>query len=58
MRDLQAQRNLGWRVLVVWECAVRRDSRERDFDVVSLVAQWIIGEGEMAKVDEQGVHYT
>lgn len=58
MRDLRAQQNLGWRVLVVWECAVRRSSREHDFDVVGLVAQWIIEGRGTAMVDEQGVHYT
>jgi DNA mismatch endonuclease (patch repair protein) len=57
LRDLKMQQQLGWRVLVVWECAVRRSLRECDFDVVDLVAQWIARGIESAVLDEKGVHY-
>lgn len=55
-RDLRMQKQLGWRVLVVWECAVRRNWREQDFDVVQLVIDWLSGPCESAVLDEKGVH--
>lgn len=54
--DLKMQNKLGWRVLIVWECAVRRNMRELDFDVVDMVSQWITRGIGSAVLDEQGVH--
>lgn len=57
-RDLAARNQLlasGWRVLVVWECAVRRrkhplaESPEMDY-----VAAWLHGRGRLAMLTENG----
>lgn len=37
-RNIAALRQKGWRVAVVWECAIRRDIK----DVVELLASWIV----------------
>jgi G:T-mismatch repair DNA endonuclease (very short patch repair protein) len=46
----------GWRVLVIWECAVRRRSpafSESD-DLLKVIA-WIRGNGRMAILSERGL---
>jgi DNA mismatch endonuclease, patch repair protein len=37
----QALKHLGWRVLKVWECALKGPSRRPPGEVVSLAAKWI-----------------
>ncbi|HET7832483.1 MAG TPA: DNA mismatch endonuclease Vsr [Gallionella sp.] len=56
-RSLATQEQLGWRVLVVWECAVRKNMSEHNFDVVNLVAQWLVQDTKPAFLDENGVHH-
>lgn len=45
-RDLDTQKRLrdaGWRILVVWECAVRK-SKDKDFEgLLDRIAGWITG---------------
>jgi DNA mismatch endonuclease (patch repair protein) len=57
-RDLNARNALlkmGWRVLVIWECAVRRRSppfdQSRDLNTV---ADWIKSSGRLAVLSEVG----
>jgi DNA mismatch endonuclease, patch repair protein len=57
-RDLVARNRLlelGWRVLVIWECAVRR--RNPEFGAgpsVDKVLVWIRGKGRLAILSESG----
>ena len=54
--DLEKQREEGWRVLTVWECAVRISTKRHPaFDCVALVAQWIESDLEIATIDEHGL---
>jgi len=55
-RNIAVQKALGWRILVVWECAVRRSIHDSDFDTISLVANWLNKKKQMAELDEQGLH--
>lgn len=54
IRDLAAQKDEGWRVLVVWECAVRRALREEEFDVAALVAKWLRSDSCGGVINESG----
>jgi DNA mismatch endonuclease (patch repair protein) len=54
--NLKLQKQLGWRTLVVWECAIRRGLIEQHFDVVDLVARWLTKDAGSAYLDESGVH--
>ena len=55
-RNLGRQMEAGWRCLVVWECAIRMSQRSpATLDAVSLVAQWLTGNGDTAIIDEQGL---
>lgn len=56
-RNLDKQREAGWRCLIAWECAVRKAQRTGDsLDVVGLAAQWLIAGSDLAVIDEQGLH--
>lgn len=57
-RNFLAQNNLGWRVLIVWECAVRRAQREKDFDLAGVAAQWLVSNAGSGVLDDKGVRFT
>ncbi|WP_283147489.1 very short patch repair endonuclease [Silvimonas soli] len=54
-REYLALKALGWRVLVVWECAVRAARRDAGFQLVEFIAGWLRGEDEEAQISERGV---
>lgn len=57
-RDLAARSRLlqaGWRVLVIWECAVRRRSPPLgQAEILKTISQWIRGDGRLAILSEGG----
>lgn len=56
-RNLEQQIEAGWRCLIAWECAIRlAQSTEKTLDVVALSAQWLKAGGDLAAIDEQGLH--
>ena len=42
----------GWRVLIVWECAVRLMKKEKSPVLIDLVADWLINGNEHLQIDE------
>jgi DNA mismatch endonuclease (patch repair protein) len=42
----------GWRVLIVWECAVRLMKKEKSTVLIDLVADWLINGNEHLQIDE------
>lgn len=42
----------GWRVLVVWECAVRSMKREKNLLLIDLIEEWLINGNEYSQIDE------
>lgn len=57
-RNAKDQLDKGWRVLVVWECAVRRSVHENDFDVAGYIAAWLLAGYKTGFIDESGMHFT
>lgn len=58
-RTLQLQLDAGWRCLLVWECAVRRAKQmPNELDIVTLSASWLVGNGRLGVIDEQGLAET
>lgn len=47
-----ALKALGWRVLIVWECAVRSMKKEKSPMLVDLIADWLINGSEYFSIDE------
>ncbi|GAB7128587.1 very short patch repair endonuclease [Silvimonas sp. JCM 19000] len=54
-RDIAALQALGWRVLVVWECAVRAAKRDAQFLLLDFVAQWLRSDAADGQIGETGV---
>lgn len=55
-RNIQNQLDRGWRVLTVWECAVRASMRKKSpLDCVGLAAEWLESSAVSATIDEQGL---
>ncbi|SMQ30707.1 T/G mismatch-specific endonuclease [Pseudomonas helmanticensis] len=48
----------GWRVLIVWECAVRSMNREKSFVLIDLIAEWLINGNEYLQIDESSCSPT
>lgn len=45
----------GWKVLVVWECALRGKYKLTDNDISARVEEWICSSEVNAKIDTQGI---
>lgn len=50
-----ALKTMGWRVLVVWECAVRSMKKEKSPVLVDLMASWLINGSEYLQIDEEAL---
>ncbi|GHK50374.1 hypothetical protein KPZU09_01100 [Klebsiella pneumoniae] len=44
----------GWRVLIIWECALR-GRRLSDAALTERLEEWICGAGHDAQIDTQGI---
>ena len=43
---------MGWRVIIVWECAVRSMKKDKSPLLVDLIARWLINGSEYFQIDE------
>lgn len=48
-RNVEALLKDGWRVMVVWECALKRKDSEFE-DVVASVAEWLVSDIERTEI--------
>lgn len=55
-RDVTSIQTLGWRVLIVWECALRGRMKLCDIALAERLEEWICGGGASAQIDTQGIH--
>lgn len=54
-RDISRLIELQWRVLVVWECALRGRNKLGDIALTERLEEWICGGGSSAQIDTQGI---
>ncbi len=54
-RDVQRLRELGWRVLIVWECALKGREKLSDDELRERLEEWICGGGDHAQIDTLGI---
>ncbi|KMV34219.1 very short patch repair endonuclease [Franconibacter sp. IITDAS19] len=57
-RDISRLRDEGWRVLVVWECALRGRAKLSDAALKERLEEWICSGGAQAEIDTLGIHAT
>ena len=55
-RDRERLQALGWRVLIIWECAIRGRKKLSDEAPSERVVEWICSGGATAQIDTQGIH--
>ncbi|WP_213132354.1 very short patch repair endonuclease [Citrobacter sp. FP75] len=55
-RDREQLQTLGWRVLIIWECALRGRKKLDDEALSERVIEWICSGGATAQIDTQGIH--
>lgn len=49
-RAIGALLNLGWRVMIVWECAIKgRTRRDRD-EIVEMMKRWLLSETRTCEI--------
>ncbi|MFV8834743.1 very short patch repair endonuclease [Aquisalimonas sp. APHAB1-3] len=49
-RNVSDLRRRGWRVLVIWECALRGKTRSRPEAVIETAANWLLSGGDMYEI--------
>lgn len=54
-RDRKRLEDDGWRVLVVWECALRGREKLSDSALCERLEEWICGGDGSAQIDTQGI---
>ena len=54
-RDIGRLVEQGWRVLVVWECALRGRKKLNDEALGERLEEWICGGDRCAQIDTQGI---
>ena len=55
-RDRERLQALGWRVLIICECAIRGRKKLSDEALSERVVEWICSGGATAQIDTQGIH--
>lgn len=55
-RDIARLLEAGWRVLVIWECALRGRAKLADDALGERLEEWICSGGERADIDTLGIH--
>lgn len=54
-RDSARLLEQGWRVLIVWECALRGRLKLSDSALSERLEEWICGGGDTAQIDTRGI---
>ena len=49
-RNIQACESLGWKVLVVWECALKGKNRRNLDEVIHTAANWLLYDSQSAEI--------
>ncbi len=55
-RDIARLLTDGWRVMVVWECALRGRDKLGDTALSERLEEWICGGATYAEIDTRGIH--
>lgn len=50
--QIAALQALGWRVLVIWECAIRSMKKQKTMLLVDLVGEWLVNGSKCLQLDE------
>ncbi|WP_085622164.1 MULTISPECIES: very short patch repair endonuclease [unclassified Pseudomonas] len=51
-KQIKALSSLGWRVLVVWECAIRQMKSNNNTALIELISEWILSDSTNQTIAE------
>ncbi|WP_081025131.1 very short patch repair endonuclease [Pseudomonas amygdali] len=52
LSQIATLQSIGWRVLVVWECAVRSMKKQKSDLLIDLCSEWLVNGSEYFQLDE------
>lgn len=55
-RDVTRLLSAGWRVLLVWECALRGREKLSDAAITERLEEWLCSGGHHAQIDSRGIY--
>ncbi|MDF7785450.1 DNA mismatch endonuclease Vsr [Pantoea stewartii] len=55
-RYVRQLRESGWKVLIIWECALRGKLRLDDDALLERLEEWLLVMNDSAEIDHQGIH--
>ena len=53
IRQIAALNEAGWRVLLIWECAIRAEKKEKKLFLVDAVQRWLLSGPRQFEIDEK-----
>lgn len=53
--QVSALRSSGWRVLIVWECAVRLMKKQKSSLLIDRIEDWLVNGSEYLQIDENAL---
>ncbi|XXN65418.1 very short patch repair endonuclease [Enterobacter ludwigii] len=56
-RYIEQLREGGWKVLIVWECALRGKLQLEDSALIERLEEWLLAATDSSEIDHQGLHH-
>lgn len=56
-RYIEQLREGGWKVLIVWECALRGKLQLDDSALIERLEEWLLAATDSSEIDHQGLHH-
>lgn len=56
-RYVEQLREGGWKVLIVWECALRGKLQLQDSALIERLEEWLLAATDSSEIDHQGLHH-
>ncbi|MEA5104040.1 very short patch repair endonuclease [Pantoea sp. S18] len=56
-RYVEQLREGGWKVLIVWECALRGKLQLDDSALIERLEEWLLAATDSSEIDHQGLHH-
>lgn len=50
LKHIPSLKQQGWRVLIVWECALKGKTRLPEYDIIEIITKWIKSDSIMKEV--------
>lgn len=57
-RDVAQLQQAGWKVLIIWECALRNKLRLSDTALAERLEEWLLRMEKNAEIDHLGIHLS